>query len=54
MIEIEEMSPEDTHFVLREIHYAHLGCASREGRPYVVPITTHTKAPTSISSPPKA
>jgi len=38
MIQVEEMAAQETHLLLREIGYGHLGCANRDGRPYVVPV----------------
>lgn len=38
MIKVEEMTSQESHLLLREIGYGHLGCARADGRPYVVPI----------------
>src|SRR5436305_12320587 len=38
MLEIEEMTAQDSHLLLKALDYGHLGCASADGRPYVVPI----------------
>lgn len=38
MIKVEEMTSQESHLLLREIGYGHLGCANRDGRPYVLPI----------------
>src|SRR5690349_13945774 len=37
MIEVEEMTAQELHALLRRVGYGHLGCA-RDGRPYVLPI----------------
>jgi len=37
MIDIEDMTPQAMHALLRRVGYGHLGC-TRDGRPYVVPI----------------
>ncbi len=37
MVEIEEMTADETHALLRRVGYGHLGCA-HENRPYVLPI----------------
>ncbi|HEX8130847.1 MAG TPA: pyridoxamine 5'-phosphate oxidase family protein [Pyrinomonadaceae bacterium] len=37
MVEIEEMTSHESHELLRQVNYGHLGCA-RDNRPYVVPI----------------
>ena len=38
MIQVEEMTSQESQLLLREIGYGHLGCADKDGRPYVVPI----------------
>jgi uncharacterized protein len=38
MLEIEEMTAQDSHLLLKELDYGHLGCTQHDGRPYVVPI----------------
>lgn len=38
MLKVEEMTTQESHRLLQQIGYGHLGCASRDGRPYVVPI----------------
>jgi len=38
MLEIEEMTAQDSHLLLKALDYGHLGCAREDGRPYVVPI----------------
>jgi nitroimidazol reductase NimA-like FMN-containing flavoprotein (pyridoxamine 5'-phosphate oxidase superfamily) len=38
MLEVEEMTAGDSHHLLKELDYGHLGCARLDGRPYVVPI----------------
>ena len=45
MIKVEEMTSEESQFLLREIGYGHLGCANQDGRPYVVPIHYAYDAP---------
>ena len=37
MLKVEDMTPAETHALLRRQHFGHLGCA-REGQPYVVPM----------------
>lgn len=37
MLKVEDMTPAETHELLRRQHFGHLGCA-REDRPYVVPM----------------
>jgi nitroimidazol reductase NimA-like FMN-containing flavoprotein (pyridoxamine 5'-phosphate oxidase superfamily) len=38
MLEIEEMTAQASHLLLKALDYGHLGCARADGRPYVVPI----------------
>lgn len=38
MVELEEMTAHDAHLLLKALDYGHLGCANKDGRPYVVPI----------------
>ena len=38
MLELEEMTAQDSHLLLKALDYGHLGCAREDGRPYVVPI----------------
>ena len=38
MLEIEEMTAQDSHLLLKALDYGHLGCAREDGRPYVVPL----------------
>ena len=38
MLEIEEMTAQNAHLLLKEQNYGHLGCARPDARPYVVPI----------------
>src|SRR5438105_14681292 len=38
MLEIEEMTAQDSHLLLKELDYGHLGCTQHGGRPYVAPI----------------
>jgi nitroimidazol reductase NimA-like FMN-containing flavoprotein (pyridoxamine 5'-phosphate oxidase superfamily) len=38
MLEIEEMTAQDSHLLLKEFDYGHLGCTREDGRPYVVPL----------------
>jgi nitroimidazol reductase NimA-like FMN-containing flavoprotein (pyridoxamine 5'-phosphate oxidase superfamily) len=37
MLKVEDMTPAETHELLRRQHFGHLGCA-RDNRPYVVPM----------------
>src|SRR3954471_1221595 len=38
MLEIEEMTAQDSRLLLQALDYGHLGCAREDGRPYVVQI----------------
>ena len=37
MLEVEDMTPAETHELLKRQHFGHLGCA-RDDRPYVIPM----------------